>query len=157
MFIPDSNLPNQFHSAVFSSLHSDLVKLHTMAGQKNQTLSHWTLTQNMDRFVHIILSKFFKSQARALAIRSFLLPRIGNSIHFRIIENAGKSEINEITCDQGKNEKKFELQKSARWIQNSRRNSRRLYLLEKKRKPDLISHPKSNHSVWTQQGQVIFP
>lgn len=60
----------------------------------------------MDRFVHIILSKFFKSQARALAIRSFLLPRIGNSIHFRIIENAGKSEINEITCDQGKNEKK---------------------------------------------------
>lgn len=112
----------------------------------------------MDRFFHVILPKFFKSQARALAIQSFLLPRIGKSIHFRIIENAGKCEIKEITCDRGKKEKKYSnFRNQLHGSKTQGKIQDNFIYWRKKGKPDLISHPKSNHSVWTQQGQVIFP
>lgn len=62
--------------------------------------------------------------------------------------------MNEITCNQEKgknnNNNNFRNQLNGAKIQGE-------YIYQKKGRPDLISHPKPNHSVWTQQGQVIFP
>ena len=82
---PPQQSASQTTSILQSSLASTLisVKSSTMELQQNWTSSHWTLPQNMASFFDTILPKLSKSQSTASAIRSFLLPRVGNSIHFR--------------------------------------------------------------------------
>lgn len=63
--------------------------------------------------------------------------------------------MNEITCNQDKKKKKsnFRNQLDGAKIQGNIFTEKK----KKKRKLHLIYHLKPNHSVWTQQRQVIFP